>query len=468
MGQGRISVPPLEEGTMGAFNQESIKRLKKIYDDLKSGEQEGAKLLHEIINNSYGEDYTSKISTALFGHWSNSYDSDMYIHEVAIRRLIRMIAKIQPMLKHPIFRGRTLEMSCGTGMVIDAIWETLTENEKLRMNFVANDITVQMIEKAINRFSMKEPYSVPFIDFTCQDIRTLDVTGIFDTVILSQTLHLITDPELIRREELGDKTGGSQHRRIKKMVIKKAFEALKNNGHIIIIDEFPAVLSDSSDRLKSELFKRTLRPIESREAIRDMMAQINGTRLVCEFKVNIDFRHSMYIYAYKKDEDKLNRRGEFCTDKERLKFASQRVRDKLTVTDSEFVDSFSPIEPGWTNLIPISDVPPTVITTPTLEFASSDFIVLDGVMHKVPDDYRDQMIDNAVSSINPGGALLISDEWHYRSEVYPNPISRKYLRDKMAIDYEGTLIFQAAYREPIQQGCDNGVTGFMFRKKDVN
>ncbi len=470
MGEGKVSVPPMPAPATGFENPltESLARLGQVLRERDEKDELGRKLVREIIDRTPGDSYTSKVTQALFTYWADSYDGEMIVHETAIRRLISMVSRIQPMLRHPIFRGRTLEMSCGTGMVIDAIWNSVGESERNGMNFVANDITYRMLAKAYERFRRMPEEEAPYIDFKNQDIRVLDAQGIFDTAILSQTLHLITDERHIKKEDQGDTTAGSEHLKVKKRVIRRAFESLRDNGHFILIDEWPEILTDKSDPVKTELFNRTTRRVNTRKGfMEEIMAQIKGTRLVCELKANIDFKHSMYLVAYKKDRDKIDRRRkDYCDDDEEMAFAATRVRDKLIETDRFFVDSFSPAPEGWVELIPMGHGNLRTVSTPTLDFQPADLIVLDRVMHNVEDDFREKMINRAVEAVTVGGALMIIDDWHPKPDRYSNPISRTYLRNHMKTDYEGTLIFQGAYREPIGDGFDNGMTGFMYRKKD--
>ena len=95
-------------------------------------------------------------------------------------------------------KGRTLDISCGPGEMIAHLKGHIKEN---KIEVVANDFTPSMIEHA--RKNLRDIFSKKRIRFTEFDIRDLPFKEEFDTIICTQTLHLLPADRGTNNQKIG-------------------------------------------------------------------------------------------------------------------------------------------------------------------------------------------------------------------------------------------------------------------------
>lgn len=464
--------PLVETVNNTAHLNRAVGRIQGIFDQEKARrfgiDQELEAALLEIPG-----EMSENVTKALFKIWADDYDPHMKAHVDAITDLIAKAACIQRR-NHTIFKGRILEETVGTAAVLDLISRSVGAKAARKMEFVANDLTPEMHDKAREKLALlpkeRRPASVTY---TSEDIRRFTFEeGTFDTAILSQTLHLITD-------FAGEgNVYGDKHTQIKAEVLQRTFEMLKDGGHFVLFDEWPAILTRREGmELIDELFGRTFEPIPDRDTFRRMMQGIAGARVVGEFKAPIDADHNMYMYVYKKDLDKLNHRGKYYLNtigrqKARKRAASEVVK-RFVETDKVFVRSFaSNKQEGYIEFKPFQSMKQTIITDPNFKFDKSekhDAIIIRRVLHDLRDDIRQDMIRNAIAALKMGGVLLFVDEWHppmkskyEQSKRYP--IGKSALRGHLNSFFQRCLMFEGLHRVAIKPGYDNGMWAIGYRK----
>ncbi len=416
---------------------------------------------------------SENVTKALFKIWADDYDPHMQAHVDAIGDLIQKAVAIQRR-NHPIFKGRILEETVGTAAVLDLISRSIGAKAARRMKFVANDLTPEMHEKAREKLAaLPENRQPASVDYTSEDIRRFSFEDeTFDTAVLSQTLHLITD-------FAGEgNVYGDKHTQIKAEVLQRTFEMLKEGGHFVLFDEWPAILTRREGmELIDELFGRTFEPIPDRDIFRRMMQGIRGARVVTELKARIDSDHNMYMYIYKKDPDKLHHRGRYYLNtvgrQKARKRAAAEVVKRFRETDSVFVQTFArEKQEGYVDFQPFSTMDPLIITDPNFRFdreEKHDAIIIRRILHDMRDDIRQRMIRHAVASLRMGGVLLFVDEWHppmkskfEQSKRYP--IGKSALRGHLNSFFQRCLMFEGLHRVGIREGFDNGMWAIGYRK----
>lgn len=440
------------------------------------------------------------------------YDSHMEEtgHDRAVEIILRQIVETNNLTTevggHPFFGRNLLEMGCGTGTPIKLLSTLLSPEEFDGIEITANDMTEGMIEKARQKLA-----GMGNVSFTRHDIcQDLGFGKRFDTVILSQTLPFIADPELLAAEnEQGIED--SEHVQKKLEVLTEVFDRLlKINGHFILIDEWPMKLTestrdprkelrrrlsllDSSPDLRAELLKKReieeqfpkiFRPIRERYTLYDkIFKRIRGARFVEEVKIRIDRFHSMYGMVYRKDPDKLGRRDLLpstmtgAKDSEVSLLRANRARDEaverlldtLTRIDRHFTEHFRPINGEkeiWADLVPIKEGPVYDSRTgePIDTGASYGTVILSRQLHVLGQRRRQQLIDDAVQSLKRGGALVVIDEWE-APERSSSPIRKRDWRNEVLLPHRDRLVFQASLREPIMAGYTSGMYCFVYRKR---
>lgn len=470
---------PFEEQRMGSTDINVVRGVIELRKEFRWGDDQRTdreQKIKEIVDRRFpGSDYSIKLTRALFALWANDYDSHMSEHEKAIDLLVQKAVHLNTMTEYPIFGDSILEMTCGTGALIDLLCRRLPREQVGRLGFTANDLTPEMLQKIdirVRRLPKKRrPASITFTD---HDIRTEFPVKPHKTTVFSQTLHLTTDPAIMEFEKDGNFSRGNEHLHIKKHVIKQAFLNLEANGHFILIDEWDPLLSVIPGGMSGELtdlFTRIFKPVKSRQTFReDIMASTKGARIVFEGKAKIDHRHNMYILIYRKDADKIECRGNYTDSSmgRQRRDAAEKVIEALSGTDRMFIQSFSsrnggvkfmPFEPK--NSLRITrDGDGALVINGDLEETKYDSVVFDQVMHDMEWGDREQLVRAAIDSLNLGGSLLVVDHWNKKG----NRLGRRELRGMMKTDYEREMMFEATYREPIAKGYDDGIYGFMYRK----
>jgi SAM-dependent methyltransferase len=129
------------------------------------------------------------------------YDGHMENHEAAIRLLMHQILPIERLssARRPIdliIQPDILDLSCGTGTIIRILEDILSLRRARELRITANDLSDDM--KEIAREKLR---GFPGrVEFTGQDLTKLEMGREFGTIFLSQTLHLITDEDVVRQE----------------------------------------------------------------------------------------------------------------------------------------------------------------------------------------------------------------------------------------------------------------------------
>lgn len=427
-------------------------------------------------------DYTTNVNRILFGIWARDYDAHMAGHVSAIDHLIRKAVALQTRGQR-VFGKRILDVSSGTGSVIDLICRSVPPEVARQMEFLANDISPEMHGKMALKMAGLPEERRPIIVPRYEDMRALSLPcGSTDTALISQTFHLITDPAM------GPLNGSGNHNQVKAEVIESMFDTLREGGHFVLVDEWKPILTRRAGmELIDTLFHATFKPVWEKYAFIEMMKRVKlkrsdgvrvvGARLVAELKAWIDPDHRMYIFVYQKDPDKMYERGNYLPDF--MKFRSQREEaadeliERFKLTDREFVSSFSPDgTPEKENLIKFgafADMNMLVVDAPRADFPpGQEAIVFTRVLHDMPPAQRDMAIENAIQSLAKGGVLLFIDEFHHpMRHGKPSkefPYRKSTLRGDLGINYERDLLFEGALRVHLEQGYDSGMYGFMYRK----
>ncbi|MBD3210224.1 methyltransferase domain-containing protein [Candidatus Micrarchaeota archaeon] len=456
-------------------------------------------LLKRIFKRIEAEEDPVRVITNLFETWAPTYDQHMADtgHDAAVNALMKQAIELRRMglgnASNPIIGKNILEMSGGTGTVIKLLCDNLTLLDEPLIRVTLNDLSPAMADIAKRKLAC--------FSHRCklggeqQDLRKARFgLGAYDTAILSQTLHLITDPELLHAEGDPDAVAESpDHRHIKRKVIEKAFEALTLDGHFIMIDEWPAKLSDQPDRpmerIIHRMFHETFRPIVDRSIFRDnVMQNVKGARFVAELKARIDGKHSMYMIIYRKDRDKL-----YNTERP-LPYDSKEARERgigwgkvekarkdamdtivkcCTGIDRHFIQTYRPVNgerAKWTDFIPFSlpwESPLSVNNPSNLQMSREksqfDTIVISERLHQMAERPRRDMIGKVLKSLKIGGAILIVDEWPPPAGSL-GPIRKRDIRNVLMEQFQKRVIFEGSMRQTIMHGYSSGYYGYLFRK----
>lgn len=511
------------------FLKSLSKELVEVCEDetahMVASQQKKDGILTRLYNFS-PKNYSTNLIKMLFGDivWADGYDPHMKAtgHDNAIDNLLKQAYLLDALRdienREPFIGEDILEMSCGTGTVIDLLCRNATPENRARIKVVANDLS-----DAMKDIARKKLWGQCDVKYTCQDVRKLKLPeASFDTAILSQTLHLITDPKKLNKEMSANSVRGfSDHVDAKIDAIRRAFASLKEGGHFMLIDEWPAVLTakavakQKKENAVTTLFETTFRPIQERMDIRtDVMTSIPGARFVAELKAPIDRWHSMYLFIYeKRDENEEKRKlpppeKDMGTSKQEviLNFISKaeverqeriatiakarenaevRLLGSLMEIDSKFraaywpEDGEAPAESAgsadtvykWRKFTPMLDLESTLrIDNPLKisELGSKEWttIIISRQMHQMDESHREELIEGAINALTEGGALLIADEWD-PPEGSSHPIVEKADLWKTMKKYQkkDVIMFEASMREPIMaeyQG--SGMFGYLYRK----
>ncbi len=444
---------------------------------------------------------TDKLSNYLFSLWAPTYDEDMAGHELAVKHLVLQALELnrlhfgnytRPMDSRAgasrIFGKEILESSCGTGAIIKLLWENLPAEDRRRLRIIANDTDKEMTAEARKKLRLMEdgPHS---IKFTNNDIRDFGIRHSFDTAVLSQTLHLISDPVLLEEErhlKKGDERD-DDHSEMKLKVIRDMFDKLVFGDHFLLIDEWPAKISikptDLLSVVLSKLFGEIFRPL-AHDSLVDLMKDIPSACWVAELKARIDGDHSMYMNIYRKDGDRvrlggksLPATGEIPGGFPRLTTArmqaTRRIEEAFTAMDRHFRENFLPVNgerAGWVRYIPFGEgnrleFDPREGMGVGCEFGGKRYgtIVLNRTLHMLDDSRRKELLEKAVNSLDLGGSLLIIDEWPAVPET--SRFSTREFRNTTMKHFKQQLMFEGGLRETIVPGYDSGMYGYLYRKK---
>ncbi len=400
------------------------------------------------------------------------YDRHMEIHERSIRFLLRQLVELERSAfpAGPLIGGNALEMSCGTGTVVKLVCEAVGPERASAMRFIANDISEDM--KSVAREKLGSVLAA--VEFTSEDIsRPSFARDSFDTILLAQTVHLLTDPDVVAQERASNymHIDSERHLEAKSGVISAAWDSLATGGLFVIIDEWPALLSDRGGPLGAGfayLFNDGLRAVDLDILQSSVMQQLGGARFVAQLKVPIDSKHHMHLLAYRKEQARPNSRippsPVFNAFRQE---ASDRVAGAFRAIDPAFIEGMQPTDGSspWVDLHPINDgelvVRPGMGVEAGLE--SARCIILDRCMHGLETYDRFDLVSDAVRSLAVGGSLIIIDEWN-PPEGIPRPMRLDSLSASLMLKYRKNMVFAGSVRVPIHEGFSSGMYGFEYRK----
>jgi SAM-dependent methyltransferase len=459
-----------------------VGEVAQLAEEVASREMPEVEAIKAAIGKMPGR-YTTNVNKVLFALWSADYDDHMAGHVTAIEHLIRKAVALQN-IGQPVFGRRILDMTAGTGSVIDLICHATSAKQARETTFLTNDISPEMHEKLVAKVGRIQLARRPAIVQRSEDIRdlTLPIRTV-NTAILSQTYHMITDPETP-----GPMNGSGNHHLAKSRVIESAFDILVDGGHFVLVDEWNPILTRKPGmEVIDALFHETFMPMYEKQGFIDMMKNVRAegvkggrvlaARLVAELKAWIDPVHRMYLFIYRKDPDKMYNRGKYVPDVPEYvnvrEAAVEELLRRFRLADAEFVTSFAPDDTEEKrNLIqfePFVNMKPNIVDRPKTEFMRGQTaIVLSRIVHDMNDNERFVMIENAVNALKKGGVLLLIDEFHHPMKTAtesskPHPWKKSALRAEMT-RYENKVMFESALRVPLLDGHDSGMYGFMYRK----
>lgn len=521
LGSSGTKQPALDEGSMRELREACLTESRASIT-----ESEASGKITEILKRVPPSQLSEELITTLFGQvWpADDYDKHMFNtgHDSAVEYIIRQAAELHRMnfgnytppvhsrsKASRIFGPSVLEMSCGTGTVIKLLCENLPQEDSRNLRVIANDISVDYPKRAEEKLAqLKENHLLGSYVLTSEDIRSQSLHAIapkrFNTAILSQTLHLITDPERLPWEVNPENVlEQPEHLTIKAKVIKDVFERMAYGDHLLIIDEWPALLTSNPispvERLVDRLFHRTFRPVRERSTMILMMQGVADACFVAELKARIDDRHSMYGLIYRKDHNraKVEFDGEFgkpIPGEEELqkdgalhklvqscrKTAIRRAYEAATAIDTHFREKHLPINGEskfWKAFTELSTGEILWYNPDTRAEVEShkklkekwDTIVISQMLHQIDDVERDDLIERCRSALKTGGALVFIDEW---PAVGSHLIQNRKFRDLMHMHEE--LVFEGALRETIVpdrtgpdgrhiKGYDSGEYCYIYR-----
>jgi SAM-dependent methyltransferase len=538
--------------------ENALTRQFDVVEGYYKRQREIKEIVNTVLSQVPPDQLSTTLMKELFNRWAfqegDPYDEHMARtgHDRAVESLILQLRELQgmhfgkdcqglpPVAQPRIFGDNVLEMSCGTGTVLKLLCQNIYDGslpqERGRLSdditFIANDLSRNMkaiardklapyvggiedrplrlkeawgevrgaLEDMVGMFRGKTSFQqkgagLPRLIFTGEDLRELHMHHHFDTAILSQTLHLITDPKKLPAEQ-ADAVEPDEHRAVKLNVVRSIFEKLPYGGHFVLIDEWQPLLTQTAncaeDNLVNALFYRTLRPLRERSSIIDIMKHVKDACFVAELKERIDKRHSMYAIVYRKDrrddirtkghlpqenskeDGEINRMAEHARNR-----AVSKVYEAFRAVDAHFVEAYrqaSGESNAWVNFIPLgtNDEAGTIWCCPEdikvthqklQDDGSADMVVLSQVLQRLDDDGRRNLIARALGTLKLGGALMFIEEWPPASQD-PHTFRNRDFRSMMTDLFEGAM-FEGALRETIVPGYDSGMYGYLYRKKEA-
>lgn len=441
------------------------------------------------------EDSRQRVINA-FDNWP-TYDPDMKEsgHEAALETLLKMSLELSRLgfggSKKPILGGRMFEMSGGTGTVPRLTIDNMTDEERAKLTITLNDVTASMVERA------KEKLAGENVTYTSHDIREPAFEPeSFDCAVLSQTLELITDPKVLKREkeEPDAVVEDPEHREIKRKVAELGLETLETDGHLHFIVEFPAKFKENAlarfvkktlRKAEKHAFDATFRPLNDRAVLMEKIVRnVDGARILAVLKARIDSRHSEYDVIVRKDRDKLENRGVYLpankgeARKRDINFkeverarqrAVQKIITAFTAIDPHFRGTYTPKNgerKDWSEFLEITDET-TIINPRPEELMGRRYhtIILTGVLHDRNHDERKEMVVSMMEALENGGSLMLIDEWEPPAGSR-KPLRKSQLRDVLMEKYQSghRVIFESMLRQHIMEGFDSGMYGWHYRK----
>ncbi len=449
---------------------ESIKLRADIEKEV--AEYDRSKDLHEgHIREMLDRMSAVEINDIRYSIFAPHYDEHMKLHEQAISILLAQIPGLESILSKnhdPFIHDTVLELSCGTGTVIKLLSDILPASRVAKLMITANDLSEDMKAIAVEKLT-----PLPFrVEFTDQDIMELSYPRRFGTIILSQTLHLITDDEVVKQERQSNyrKIDPNRHLEAKLNAIKRAWQYLEEGGALIIIDEWDALLSDRGGPLGAGfayLFNDSLRQVDYDDLRNVIMDRMYGSRFCLNLNVPIDSEHVMHLIIYRKEKRRIKHRLPADSELESCRNnTSRKVISAFRAVDRMFIESFQLPDGGkpWIRLLKMDPRSTHVSRDGFVLDVESEFntVILDRVIHNLTDRQRRQMMKRAIRAIKPGGSMLIIAEW-------PAPIGSKNKIEQIQFQndmkvYAKSLGYGGAIRVPIDQEHGSGMFGYQYWK----
>ncbi len=444
--------------------EDAFSALKREVSDFAKSRETHESKMRALLSSLSAKD----INNMLYRIFAPYYDEFMSGHEIAIGRLVRQMSAVEQVafqgegpLGH-IFRDPLLEMSCGTGTVVKLICDSMPEERLALLKVTANDLSDDMKARAYEKLS-GYPCS---LGFSSTDLYAADFPkNSFGTAVLSQTLHLMSDQDVVAEERSGNYVhmAEDRHMPVKFNLIRKAFDCMKEDGTFLIIDEWPAILSNSGGELGpgfAYLFNDGLRPID-RSALKHYMNTMPDVHFIAQLSVPIDSRHSMYVLAYRKHSGKVPRSQSHAKASDR-RIAVSRVVESFIAAEKWFIEA---IGTRGAKPLPMADAKPHISRRkdPIDIRGPSDCIVLSMRMHHLDHETRLALISSSIESLRLGGSLLIIDEWpppgNARHKVRLDELKRS-----CVTHFSAKLMRAGSLRIPIDPHSESGMHGYRYVK----
>jgi ubiquinone/menaquinone biosynthesis C-methylase UbiE len=465
-GTRRISAGRIE----GAEEDRVFREIERKIDDFGKRNEEDEKEIRDLLSKLDAV----QINDLIYRKFAPHYDRHMEGHERAMDFILRQLTDLEAIGFGPanrLIHDDILEMSCGTGTVISLLCQALPPERLSRLHVTANDLSDEMKAIAADKLS-----NLPVqVEFSSQDLRWLSFPrNFFGTIILSQTLHLIADEEVVRQERESNYMFIDEDRHLneKFQAVLRSWNLLPEGGTFIVIDEWPALLSDRGGPLGqgfAYLFNDTLRGIDIRTTFHDsIMEQMPGSRFVAQLKVPIDARHQMYLLVYQKELYRHDPKLPAGPDSAVARFAaSEKLFDIFRKIDGYLIESVNPSngETPWVKLLPIDRDVKVISGTDyrPSEESAYNCVIVGQCLHRMEKYDRISTISSAIRSLKKGGTLILMDEWP-PPEGSPHPLRRSSLRVTYMPHFTKHVVFAGSVRLPISEGYGSGMYGFQYRK----
>jgi SAM-dependent methyltransferase len=371
----------------------------------------------------------------LFKVWPMaSYDRHMEStgHDRAVESLLNQLVSINRIFSanmlQPILGKNVLEASAGTGTVIRLLYDALCSEEKRDVRFTHNEKSAKMRKIA------KETLAdiTTHCRFTSSDLRKIGKglqKSSFDTVLLSQTLHLIADKDELKREKGPYPFGGDpdrmQHGWEKHKVMQSLFDLVKPGGTFIIIDEWPPQFSGTPssplDSAIDSLFMNIFRPFLGKGKIYSMMNAIPGARLVADLRSTIDHRHSMSMLVYQKAEDPGAPERYFLSAQANVEVGICAFRASEPFVAKAMNERFRA-----KRLLPMRKGEPIRMNPDSFRAPPGEHgcILVHDLPYSMSEEMRKRIYARAIRHIRHGGSLIIAEDG-YLPKGYPHPLFDK-------------------------------------------
>lgn len=340
----------------------------------------------------------------IYKFFSKHYDHHMTDHRVAIQSLIKQVTMADVIgLNINVFGRRNLEMSCGTGTIIRLINDSLPF-DRLPIFFVANEPSPDMKNIAIKKLSDIN------VDFSSFKIGNLNFErNSFDTVILSQTLHLLVDEVIISQERQSGYMfvgGQNRHIRAKYNAIMQAYDLIKPGGTFVLIDEWPHLLSDGGPLGPgfAFLFNENVRFIEQKDLKEKILDRLPNSRFVAELSAPIDNLHTMYLNVYQKEPSQ-----------EEISIGDAEIKliEIFKNLDKRFVDSTKP-PPRKKPVVNFLKVKKNETFTYVSELPSGsecfNCIIITNAFDNLQFEQKLELISKSSTALKTGGSLFLVTE----------------------------------------------------------